>query len=152
MAGRRYGRLAGASHGSLSGAAPLCLAIADVGTTGSVAALAPGLLLEGAGMGFTIGPLTSIVRAGLTPQGAGSASGALSTMQQVGNALGVAVIGVVFFGTLDGGMAHAFEISLAVLAGVGVAVTALTRMCRGRPRRARARPIWSGPSSRHQCV
>ena len=37
-------------------------------------------------------------------------------MQQVGNALGVAVTGVIFFGALDGGFGHAFEVSLIQLA------------------------------------
>jgi hypothetical protein len=55
-------------------------------------------------------------------------------MQQVGNALGVAVTGVLFFGALDGGFARAFEISLAQLAVLCVAVAALTRL---RPRPAR---------------
>jgi hypothetical protein len=62
----------------------------------------------------------------LEPQNAGAAAGALSTMQQVGNALGVAVTGVIFFGALDGGFGHAFEVSLIQLALLGTAVTALT--------------------------
>ena len=49
-------------------------------------------------------------------------------MQQVGNAIGVAVTGVMFFGALDGGFAHAFELSLAQLAVLCVAVAALTRL------------------------
>ena len=48
---------------------------------------------------------------------AGSASGALTTMQNVGGSLGVAVTGVIFFGALGGGYAHALELSLAELAG-----------------------------------
>jgi predicted MFS family arabinose efflux permease len=96
--------------------------------------LAPALLLIGAGMGLVITPLTATVPAGLEPQRAGAASGALATMQQVGNALGVAVTGVLFFGALDGGFARAFEISLAQLAVLCVAVAALTRL---RPRPAR---------------
>jgi hypothetical protein len=49
-------------------------------------------------------------------------------MQQVGNTVGVAVTGVVFFGALDGGFAHAFEVSLVQLAVLCVAVAALTRL------------------------
>jgi hypothetical protein len=41
-----------------------------------------------------------VVLAGIRGQDAGSASGVLSTVQQVGGAVGVAVIGVVFFGLL----------------------------------------------------
>jgi EmrB/QacA subfamily drug resistance transporter len=109
-----------------SGHALLAASVADVGTTGSVGLLAPALLLVGAGMGLVITPLTSTVLASLEPHRAGAASGALSTMQQVGNALGVAVTGVVFFGALDGGFAHAFEVSLVQLAALCGVVAGLT--------------------------
>ncbi len=122
--GRRLPALGGlllaAGHGLLA------LSVADIGVGGSVALLVPGMLLEGAGMGLVITPLTSTVLGSLEPQNAGAAAGALSTMQQVGNALGVAVTGVIFFGALDGGFGHAFEVSLVQLAVLGAAVTALT--------------------------
>jgi EmrB/QacA subfamily drug resistance transporter len=113
----------------------LALSVADIGVGGSVALLVPGMLLEGAGMGLVITPLTSTVLGSLQPENAGAAAGALSTMQQVGNALGVAVTGVIFFGALDGGFGHAFEVSLIQLALLGVAVTVLTRLL---PRREAA--------------
>jgi EmrB/QacA subfamily drug resistance transporter len=104
----------------------LALSVADIGVGGSVALLVPGMLLEGAGMGLVITPLTSTVLGSLRPENAGAAAGALSTMQQVGNALGVSVTGVIFFGALDGGFGHAFEVSLIQLSLLGAAVTALT--------------------------
>jgi EmrB/QacA subfamily drug resistance transporter len=110
----------------------LAVGVADIGVGGSIALLVPGLLLEGAGMGLVITPLTSTVLGNMQPQTAGAASGALSTMQQVGNALGVAITGVVFFGALDGGFGHAFEISLVQLAVLGAAVAALTRLLPAR--------------------
>jgi EmrB/QacA subfamily drug resistance transporter len=122
--GRRLPAIGGlvlaAGHGLLA------LSVADIGTGGSVALLVPGMLLEGAGMGLVITPLTSTVLGSLEPENAGAAAGALSTMQQVGNALGVAVTGVIFFGALDGGFGHAFEVSLIQLVLLGAAVTALT--------------------------
>ena len=122
--GRRLPAIGGlvlaAGHGLLA------LSVADIGVGGSVALLVPGMLLEGAGMGLVITPLTSTVLGSLEAHNAGAAAGALSTMQQVGNALGVAVTGVIFFGALDGGFGHAFEISLIQLAVLGAAVTALT--------------------------
>jgi hypothetical protein len=54
-------------------------------------------------------------------------SGLLSTMQQVGNALGVAVTGVVFFGSLPAGDAVAFERSLLQLGLLALGVAALSR-------------------------
>ena len=41
----------------------------------------------------------------MKPEQAGATSGVLATMQNVGNALGVAVIGVVFFGAAAPGFA-----------------------------------------------
>jgi len=116
-----------------TGHAVMLATVAEVGTGGSVAALVPALLLVGTGMGLVITPLTSTVLASLEPQRAGAAAGALATMQQVGNAIGVAVTGVLFFGALDGGYAHAFELSLAQLAVLCAAVVGLTRLL---PRRA----------------
>ena len=82
-------------------------------------------------MGLVITPLTAIVLSGVEAEHAGAASGALSTTQQVGNTIGVAVTGVLFFGALDGGFAHAFELSLIQLAAVCLAVAGLTRLLPG---------------------
>jgi EmrB/QacA subfamily drug resistance transporter len=108
----------------------LLAAVADVGVGGSIAALVPGLVLIGAGMGLGITPLATIIMSGMKPEQAGATSGVLATAQNVGNALGVAVIGVVFFGALQHGFAGAFELSLAVLAGTLAIVAALTRLLR----------------------
>ena len=57
---------------------------------------------------------------------AGSVSGALSTAQQVGNAIGVAVSRVIFFGLLGHGFAAAFGASMAQMGGLLLVVAALT--------------------------
>jgi MFS family permease len=106
----------------------LLAAVSDVGVGGSLALLAPGLILVGAGMGLGITPLTTIILSGMKPEQAGAASGALTTMQNVGNALGVALIGVIFFGAVHSGFAAAFELSLAALAAILIGVAALTRL------------------------
>jgi MFS family permease len=93
----------------------------------SVAALLPGLVLLGAGQGLCITPLTTTVLAHATPATAGAVSGALSTMQQVGNAVGVGVIGVVFYGALADGYPVAFARAALAMAVVLVGVAALTR-------------------------
>jgi hypothetical protein len=54
----------------------------------------------------------------VSPDQAGAASGALTTMQNVGNAMGVSIVGVVFFDTVPPGFAHAFQLSLAMLAAL----------------------------------
>jgi len=62
--------------------------------------LAPALLLNGLGEGAVMGPVIALVLAGVRPEHAGSASGILTTAQQVAGALGVALIGIVFYGAL----------------------------------------------------
>jgi hypothetical protein len=47
---------------------------------------------------------------------------------QVGGALGVAVVGIVFFGGIGDGVAHAFRISLILLAALTSATAALTQL------------------------
>jgi EmrB/QacA subfamily drug resistance transporter len=110
------------------GHAALLASVVIVGTGGTVAALIPGLVLVGAGMGLGITPLATIIMAGMRPEQAGATSGVLATMQNVGNAVGVAVIGVVFFGAASSGLADAFKLSLGLLAATLLAVVALTRL------------------------
>jgi EmrB/QacA subfamily drug resistance transporter len=62
--------------------------------------LLPALLVCGLGLGCVVAPLVNVVLAGIRGQDAGAASGVLTTVQQVGGAVGVAVIGVIFFGLL----------------------------------------------------
>jgi EmrB/QacA subfamily drug resistance transporter len=62
--------------------------------------LIPALLVCGLGLGSVVAPLVTVVLAGIRGQDAGAASGVLSTVQQVGGAIGVALIGVIFFGLL----------------------------------------------------
>lgn len=65
--------------------------------------LAPGLALTGAGMALIAPSLMNLVLSGAHTRDAGAASGVLSTALQVGSALGVALIGVVFFGSVGAG-------------------------------------------------
>lgn len=114
-----------------AGEVALLLTVTERGDA-SVVWLVPGLALAGAGMGLCITPLTSTVLAHADPQRAGAVTGALSTMQQVGNAVGVAITGVIFFGLLSHGYARAFEVSLAELAGLLLAVAVLAVLLPGR--------------------
>jgi EmrB/QacA subfamily drug resistance transporter len=60
----------------------------------------PCLLVAGLGMGAVIAPLADILLDGVQPQDAGSASGVFNTSLQLGASIGVALIGVIFFGLL----------------------------------------------------
>ena len=63
--------------------------------------LIPSFVVAGLGMGTIVAPLLNIILAGVPGRDAGSASGVLTTFQQLGGAVGVAVVGVVFFGLLS---------------------------------------------------
>jgi EmrB/QacA subfamily drug resistance transporter len=70
--------------------------------------LIPSLLLVGIGMGFVFGSLFAAVLNGVDTHHAGSASGILNAVQQVGGSIGVALIGVIFFGQLGTGAVSSF--------------------------------------------
>lgn len=111
----------------------IAIAVGEVGTGGSVAVLAPGLLLVGTGMGLCFTALNLLVLETLDEERAGAASGVLATVQELGNALGVAITGIVFFGSVDGGVAGAFQASVVQLTAVGLAIAMLTALL---PRRS----------------
>jgi MFS family permease len=72
------------------------------GASLSGAWLIPFMFVEGAGAGWTNPPLIGAVLTGVPHADAGSASGVLTTFQQISGAIGVAVIGVLFFVALGG--------------------------------------------------
>jgi len=122
--GRRViiaGALAGAAGDVLAG-----LAVWHWGAGGPLAAIFPGLILVGAGQGLCITPLTVTVLSHADSRTAGAVSGAQSTAQQVGNSIGVAVTGVVFYDLVARGYATAFGWSLAEMAVLLLGVAALT--------------------------
>jgi MFS family permease len=65
--------------------------------TASMLDLAPGLFLIGFGAGASIGQLFDFILAGVSMDEVGSASGVLEAVQQLSSALGVAVLGTIFF-------------------------------------------------------
>jgi MFS family permease len=61
--------------------------------------LMPSLVLIGAGVGASIGQLFQFILSSVTMEEVGSASGVLEAVQQLSTALGVAVLGTIFFST-----------------------------------------------------
>ncbi|MFZ4894224.1 DHA2 family efflux MFS transporter permease subunit [Plantibacter sp. Mn2098] len=59
------------------------------------------LLVAGIGSGLFIAPNAQFIVATVDRREAGAASGVIGTMQRLGSAIGIAVVGSVFFGTLD---------------------------------------------------
>ncbi|MFF7950707.1 MFS transporter [Streptomyces griseorubiginosus] len=58
------------------------------------------LIVMGVGMGLIVAPLTDAVLSEVPKEHAGSASGLINTVQQMGNALGLGLVSVVFFGVI----------------------------------------------------
>jgi EmrB/QacA subfamily drug resistance transporter len=106
----------------------LILAVLPGGPGAPLVALFPGLFLVGAGQGLCLTPLTTTVLSHADATRAGSVSGALATAQQVGNAVGVAVSGLIFYGLLADGhrYATAYRWSMAEMGVLLVGVAALT--------------------------
>lgn len=107
------------------------------------------LVVMGVGMGLIVAPLTDAILAEVPREHAGSASGLINTVQQMGNALGLGLVSVVFFGTMDDRLAsaqagpeqvgpafaHAFQNSLGWVAAVLTAIFLLMFALPKRPTR-----------------
>ncbi|GAA3217638.1 MFS transporter [Actinocorallia longicatena] len=87
--------------------------------------LAPALAVTGLGMGFVMAPFFDSVLASVEPHETGSASGTLTSVQQLGAALGTAVLGTVFFERIKhSGFVEAEQFTLYVELGMLVLVFA----------------------------
>ncbi|WP_446664928.1 MFS transporter [Flexivirga sp. B27] len=80
--------------------------------------LAPGVVVTGFGMGICLTSQIATIMATVEPAEAGSLSGTLSAVQQVGNTVGVALIGLVFFGAATQDLRISFEHGVLYLIGV----------------------------------
>ncbi|WP_445527151.1 MFS transporter [Streptomyces cyslabdanicus] len=103
------------------------------------------LVVMGLGMGLIVAPLTDAVLSEVPREHAGSASGLINTVQQMGNALGLGLVSVVFFGVIGdrltpaevgpafvNGFQHALVWVAAVLGVIFVLMSALPKRP-GRP-------------------
>ncbi|WP_223885504.1 MFS transporter [Nocardia colli] len=116
------------------------LTVVDAGS--SWAAIVPGFVVIGAGIGINAPALVSVGMAAVPPQQGGTAAGAVNTARQLGLALGVAVLGTVFRGVSDAdqpmtlphfvtGLDAAFTVAAAV--GIVFGVTAYALLHHQRP-------------------
>ncbi|WP_409058214.1 MFS transporter [Streptomyces sp. SYP-A7185] len=101
------------------------------------------LVVMGAGMGLIVAPLTDAILSDVPREHSGSASGLLNTVQQMGTALGLGLVSVVFFGMIDETAARsevpmeivgAFQNSLWWVVGVLVAIFLLMFALPAKPR------------------
>jgi len=114
--------------------------------------LVPGLVMGGLGIGLVAPTIVTIALANVRPNDAGSASGVVNTAGQLGGAIGVAVIGVIFFGALPegprlaadpgGGFMSAFRAALWFEVGIYVlsALLMVLLLPKPTPAQGKARP------------
>jgi EmrB/QacA subfamily drug resistance transporter len=126
---QRHGRYVLFSGGLLlaAGTGAVQLGAGHVGMAGNPWPVVPGLALAGAGLSLLVIPLANVVLATVPREAAGGASGLFTTAQQLGGALGVAVIGTIFFGYLGHhSFTQAFTHSLPVAVAVFLAAAVLS--------------------------
>ncbi|MFH8715100.1 MFS transporter [Streptomyces zaomyceticus] len=100
----RFGRKV-LQAGALTMIAGVLLYLFEAGRYGADIAswqMIPPLVVMGLGMGLIVAPLTDAVLSEVPKEHAGSASGLINTTGQMGNALGLGLVSVVFFGVIDG--------------------------------------------------
>ncbi|WP_163508996.1 MFS transporter [Fodinicola acaciae] len=111
----------------LVGSAGLLLAVGQQSLTGPV--LLSALVVSGLGLGCMLAPLLGVILGGVPPAHAGAASGILSTGQQIGGVLGIALVGMAFTQPLSAGTesAHyrAALFAAVVVITIAVAVNAV---------------------------
>jgi EmrB/QacA subfamily drug resistance transporter len=125
---QRYGRLVLSAGGVLLalGTVGVALGAEGVGTGSDPWSIVPGLVVAGAGLSLLIIPLANVVLAAAPAGAAGGASGVFNTAQQFGGAVGIAVIGTVFFTRLeDETFTDAFTYALPIAAGLYIAAALL---------------------------
>ncbi len=96
--------------------------------------LIPALAVTGLGMGLTMAPFFDTVLAAVEDHETGSASGAMTSIQQLGSAFGTALLGTVFFDRVTDGFTDAMRITLWVVAGMLAATFALIFILPKQPR------------------
>jgi EmrB/QacA subfamily drug resistance transporter len=129
------------------------LMFTQVSVNGSYwADLFPGFLVLGVAIPFAFVPITIAALAGTKPQEAGLASGLINTSQQIGGAVGIALLSTIAFSTSDDKIASGAAVPVAltdgfvnafwagaVIAFAGVLVSIF--MVRGRDLRPQEQPV-----------
>ncbi|MGO4343585.1 MFS transporter [Pedococcus sp. 2YAF34] len=118
-----------------AGAVLLAVAVHGADASTSVWSFLPGFVVAGAGFGLMVSPIGVFTLADVPVDKAGSASGLFSTTGQLSGAVGVAVVGSLFFSVVD---THgspvpvemfrpAMEVALAVLVGLMLVAAVVAR-------------------------
>ena len=79
--------------------------------------LFPGLVIAGVGLGFSFVPVTIAALSGVSNQDAGLASGLINTSQQIGGALGTAIVTTVYVSRSNTLVKHGDTVQVALTSG-----------------------------------
>lgn len=130
---RTYGTVAVVRVGLVLNTAGLVLMAVRLSPDVHFVDLVPGFLVFGAGIGLASSQLTNVILAEVEEGKAGVASGANSTVRQVGSALGVAAMGAILTGATDAAASSQAALGVsALLVAIG-AVVAFRIPSDGRP-------------------
>ncbi|HZQ66569.1 MAG TPA: MFS transporter [Gaiellaceae bacterium] len=125
---QRHGRLVLTVGGLLMalGTGGIGLGADHVGDGSNPWSVVPGLVVAGVGLSLLVIPLVNVVLAAVPREIAGGAGGVFSTAQQLGGAVGVAIVGSVFFAQLEThSYTSSFEHAVPVVIGLYVAAALL---------------------------
>ncbi|MFD8386008.1 MFS transporter [Streptomyces sp. NPDC059679] len=136
----RYGIRAVLIAGLVVGAVGTVVVGASMAVDASYLALVPGLVVMGLGQGAGYTLMFGAAALGVAPQEQGAASGVASTSQQVGGAVGLALLVAVAGAGLDGQRGEALRAATTdglrtavFVAAAGIVVTALVALGLRRP-------------------
>jgi len=119
---------------TLAGIGWMLAVVASRGTSASEWSIVWPIFVIGMGMGTCFATIFDIALGDVDPDEAGSASGALSAVQQLAAGVGSAAVTSVYFaGVTSGGLEHAMILSLWVVIGIVVVCTAIVPLL---PRKA----------------
>lgn len=120
---------------TVAGAGLLALATVLCTPHPSALDLSPGVLALGAGMGLCFSSIYDVALGDVRNTEAGGASGALSAVQQLAGAVGIAATGGIFFGQLQHGGVQALRVGVVVVGAAALLCLGLVRLL---PRHAAA--------------
>jgi len=103
---------------SFAGAVAIFATVLIAGVDANAFWTAPALLTFGLGMGACFTSIYDVAIGDIAPAEAGSASGALSAVQQLASAIGAAIVTTVYFTQVAQGGIHAVTVSIAVVGAV----------------------------------
>ncbi|GAA0245947.1 hypothetical protein GCM10010492_51750 [Saccharothrix mutabilis subsp. mutabilis] len=119
---------------SLVGCAGVLALVYAYGTDLSIWALVPAFIIVGIGTGLCFTTIPTVALGDAKPEEAGSASGSLTSIQQLSSAIGSAAVTSVFFMAADSGFAEAMKVTLiVVLAATALSLPFVTLMPRKAP-------------------